>query len=260
MWTWQRLYPHGRAMEYEKIKLVQRASSTTADLEFKCQLAPVQPTTLCPLIQLWGSAEERRPRRSRKDESHTTTVAIIASPAELELYCDMIFADHPSYEARAKMCYEHSRLADCYIPGERVVRSDSPLHGARFPRSRFSNARQDLCLRQRLRRPRCGPSLFRHIIRGSGLREDSTAPWLLQSCVRQVAYSLRWDSHSVRQSVGSRGEETCEAGEAAPGVQEGLVAGLRTSPQRGLFSCGEHIVSLTGCCTCDEYCWDHGFC
>jgi hypothetical protein len=107
MWTRQRLHPHGLAMEgeyCEKLKLVQLASNKTVDLEFKCQLAPVQPTTLCPLAQLWISREKRekngRPRRAMENESHTSNVAIIATPAELELYGDMIFANPPTYEAR----------------------------------------------------------------------------------------------------------------------------------------------------------------
>jgi hypothetical protein len=124
---------HGRPVDpveeglNEQVKLIPRANTKTAEMEFKCQLAPAQPVTLCPLAHLWDLEEEHLPRGFTAADFPTRTVGIIATPNDLELYGDMIFTDPPVYEARASLLYKHDWKPQCYITGERTVKSDFPL-------------------------------------------------------------------------------------------------------------------------------------
>jgi hypothetical protein len=127
-WSWQKFNGHGFPVVGEDVKLVPRANSQTADMEFTCQLAPTQPVTLCPLAQLWDLKADRLPRcLTADDDPFTCSVGIIATPGEVELYGDMILTDPPIYEACAKLWYSHNRNRECYVTGDRTVKSDSPL-------------------------------------------------------------------------------------------------------------------------------------
>jgi hypothetical protein len=124
-WSWQKLDEDG--FRVEEVKLVPRPNIKTADMEFTCQLAPTQPATLCPLAHLWNLDEERLPKGFQAADPPSCTVGIIATPSELELYGDMIFTDPPVYEACAKLWYSHNKNRQCYITGERTVKSEFPL-------------------------------------------------------------------------------------------------------------------------------------
>jgi hypothetical protein len=129
-WSWQKFNGHGFPVVGEVVKLIWRANYQTADMEFTCQFAPVQPVRLCPLAHLWDLAADRLPRCLIADDSFTCSVGIIATPGEVELYGDLVFTDPPIYEACAKLQYSHSshsQYQECYITGERTVKSDYPL-------------------------------------------------------------------------------------------------------------------------------------
>jgi hypothetical protein len=111
----------------EEIKLIPRANIKTAEMRFTCQLAPAQPTTLCPLAQLWDLKRDRLPKGFTTDNSPMCAVGIIATPQDVDLYGDMIFTDPPVHEACAKLWYSHNRIQGCYFTGERTVKSDFPL-------------------------------------------------------------------------------------------------------------------------------------
>jgi hypothetical protein len=132
-WSWQKFDEYGLPVDpeeeevNEEVMLIPRANAKTADMEFTCQLAPAQPTTLCPLTQLWDLKADWLPKNLTADDPFTCFVGIIATPHELELFGDMIFTDPPIYEACAKFWYSHNRNRECYITGERTVKSEYPL-------------------------------------------------------------------------------------------------------------------------------------
>jgi hypothetical protein len=111
----------------EEVKLIPRANTRTADMEFNCQIVPIPPVTICPLAQLWELKDDQLPTGFTAADSPARTVGISATSSELELYGDMILTDPPVYEACAKLWYSHSQIEGCYIVGERTVKSDFPL-------------------------------------------------------------------------------------------------------------------------------------
>jgi hypothetical protein len=134
-WTWQKLDEYGLPIDpvesetNDEVKLVPRANSKTADMEFSCRIAPVQPITVCPLAQLWDLKKDQVPKgfTTTADSAIYNTIGITATPSELELYGAMLLADPPVYEACAKLWYSHSAIPGCYITGERTVKSGFPL-------------------------------------------------------------------------------------------------------------------------------------